>query len=231
MQRHGLDCGAPIFKWGGTATEILRGTQIFQNCFSSEFFYYFGILFFDNAPKTKEIEFLCFILFNIMGKPTGFLEINSSLPSKREIRQRLTDYTEVDGAIDNSLSAKQAARCMDCGVPFCHNGCPLGNIIPEFNDAVYRQNWKLAYNILSPTNNFPEFTGRICPAPCETSCVLGINKPPVAIEYIEKTIIEYAFENGLVPPRTPSKRTGKKEAILASGPSGLGGADHLNQAR
>jgi len=165
-----------------------------------------------------------------MGKPTGFLEINRSLPAKREIRQRLTDYTEVDGAIDNSLSVKQAARCMDCGVPFCHNGCPLGNIIPEFNDAVYQQNWKLAYHILSSTNNFPEFTGRICPAPCETSCVLGINKPPVAIEYIEKTIIEYAFENGLVPTRIPSKRTGKKAAIVGSGPSGLAAADQLNQA-
>ncbi|HCW08630.1 MAG TPA: glutamate synthase, partial [Cytophagales bacterium] len=118
----------------------------------------------------------------------------------------------------------------DCGVPFCHQGCPLGNVIPEFNDAVYQQNWKLAYDILTLTNNFPEFTGRICPAPCEASCVLGINKPAVAIEYIEKSIIERAFEEGYVQPRTPTQRTGKKVAVIGSGPSGLAAAAQLNYA-
>ncbi len=109
-------------------------------------------------------------------------------------------------------SRNQAARCMDCGIPFCHNGCPLGNIIPEFNDAVYDDNWALAYEILASTNNFPEFTGRICPAPCEASCVLGINKPPVAIEFIEKSIAEKAFELGLVKPRIPKKQNRQKSS-------------------
>ena len=119
---------------------------------------------------------------------------------------------------------------MDCGIPFCHNGCPLGNIIPEFNDAVYEGNWEYAYQILSSTNNFPEFTGRICPAPCEASCVLGINKPPVAIEFIEKSIIETAYEKGYVKPRIPSKRTGKKVAVIGSGPAGLAASAQLNYA-
>jgi len=165
-----------------------------------------------------------------MGKPTGFLEENRQLPSKREVRERVKDYFEVEGDVDTSLSVKQASRCMDCGVPFCHHGCPLGNVIPEFNDAVYQQNWKLAYEILSQTNNFPEFTGRICPAPCEASCVLGINKPAVAIEYIEKTIIEHAFDAGCVKPRTPLQRTGRKVAIIGSGPSGLAVSEQLNYA-
>jgi glutamate synthase (NADPH/NADH) small chain len=119
---------------------------------------------------------------------------------------------------------------MDCGIPFCHNGCPLGNIIPEFNDAVYQENWKLAYEILISTNNFPEFTGRICPAPCETSCVLGINKPAVAIEYIEKSIIEKAFQDGYVKPRKPLVHTNKKIAVVGSGPAGLAAAAQLNYA-
>jgi len=119
---------------------------------------------------------------------------------------------------------------MDCGIPFCHNGCPLGNNIPEFNDAVYQGNWKLAYDILISTNNFPEFTGRICPAPCEASCVLGINKPAIAIEYIEKSIIEKAFSEGFVTPRIPQTRTGKKVAVVGSGPSGLAAAAQLNYA-
>ena len=119
---------------------------------------------------------------------------------------------------------------MDCGIPFCHNGCPLGNIIPDFNDAVYDQNWALAYDILASTNNYPEFTGRICPAPCEASCVLGINKPPVAIEFIEKSIAEKAFELGLVKPRLPKKRTGKTVAVVGSGPAGMAAASQLNQA-
>ena len=114
-----------------------------------------------------------------MGKPTGFLELDRSLPGKRDAKERINDYKEIEKAGTAEHTRNQAARCMDCGIPFCHNGCPLGNIIPEFNDAVYHGNWKQAYEILSTTNNFPEFTGRICPAPCEASCVLGINKPPV----------------------------------------------------
>ncbi len=165
-----------------------------------------------------------------MGKPTGFLEQDRELPKKRDPKKRISDYHEVDPVIDESITRKQAARCMDCGIPFCHQGCPLGNIIPEFNDAVYQSNWKLAYEILTSTNNFPEFTGRICPAPCEASCVLGINKPAVAIEYIEKTIIEKAFQEGYAKPRTPTTRTNKKIAIVGSGPAGLAAAAQLNYA-
>lgn len=165
-----------------------------------------------------------------MGKPTGFLEQQRELPHKRDPKKRINDYNEVDPVIDEGITVKQASRCMDCGVPFCHNGCPLGNIIPEFNDAVYQENWKLAYEILISTNNFPEFTGRICPAPCEASCVLGINKPPVAIEYIEKSIIERAFQDGYAKPRIPVTRTNKKIAIVGSGPSGLAAAAQLNYA-
>ena len=165
-----------------------------------------------------------------MGKPTGFLEFERSLPSKQEAKERVKHYNEfIELSTEESINT-QAARCMDCGVPFCHNGCPLGNIIPEFNDAVYEKQWEDAARILLSTNNFPEFTGRICPAPCEASCVLGINKPPVAIEEIEKTIIEVAFQKGLIKPRIPSKRTGKKVAVVGSGPSGLAAAAQLNQA-
>jgi glutamate synthase (NADPH/NADH) small chain len=165
-----------------------------------------------------------------MGKPTGFLEQQRELPAKRDVKKRLHDYFEVEGNVDEKLTTKQASRCMDCGIPFCHHGCPLGNIIPEFNDAVYQGNWKQAYEILSSTNNFPEFTGRICPAPCEASCVLGINKPAVAIEYIEKSIIEKAFAEGYAKPRIPSLRTGKKIAVIGSGPAGLAAAAQLNYA-
>jgi glutamate synthase (NADPH/NADH) small chain len=165
-----------------------------------------------------------------MAKPTGFLEFERELPKKRDPRERIGDYKEVDTALDEKVTRAQATRCMDCGTPFCHHGCPLGNIIPEFNDAVYQQNWKLAYDILISTNNFPEFTGRICPAPCEASCVLGINKPAVTIEYIEKSIIEKAFEEGHVKPRLPTSRTGKKVAIVGSGPAGLAAAAQLNRA-
>ncbi len=165
-----------------------------------------------------------------MSKPTGFLEIPRELPQKRDPKKRINDYHEVEGDVNVDITLKQATRCMDCGVPFCHHGCPLGNIIPDFNDAVYQGNWKLAYEILISTNNFPEFTGRICPAPCEAACVLGINKPPVAIEYIEKTIIEKAFQDGNAKPRVPSTRTGKKVAIIGSGPAGLAAAAQLNYA-
>lgn len=165
-----------------------------------------------------------------MGKPTGFLEFTRSLPSKRKVEERIKDYKEfVDRLPDETLN-QQSARCMNCGVPFCHSGCPLGNIIPEFNDAVYRQNWEEAYELLSATNNFPEFTGRICPAPCESACVLGINQPPVTIEEIEKHIIEIAFDKGFVQPRIPNLRSGKKIAVVGSGPAGLAAAAQLNYA-
>ena len=125
---------------------------------------------------------------------------------------------------------QQAARCMDCGIPFCHSGCPLGNMIPEFNDAVYRKSWEEAYDILASTNNFPEFTGRICPAPCESACVLGINQPAVAIEEIEKHIIEIAFDKGFVNRKSQNIRTGKKVAVIGSGPAGMAAAAQLNYA-
>jgi glutamate synthase (NADPH) small chain len=165
-----------------------------------------------------------------MGKPTGFLEIDRKPSVKREIAERKQDYKEVEQSYNEKQTTEQAARCMDCGVPFCHNGCPLGNIIPEFNDAVYDQNWEYAFELLSSTNNFPEFTGRICPAPCESACVLGINKPAVAIEYIEKSIVEKAYENGWVKPKQPKKRTGKSIAVVGSGPAGLAAAAQLNKA-
>ena len=163
-----------------------------------------------------------------MGKPTGFLEFTRELPAKRPKEERVNDYNEyIERYTDEKLN-QQSARCMDCGIPFCHNGCPLGNVIPEFNDAVYRKSWKEAYDILSSTNNFPEFTGRICPAPCETSCVLGINQPAIAIEEIEKHIIEIAFEKGYVQAKKQISRTGKKVAVIGSGPAGLAAAAQLN---
>jgi glutamate synthase (NADPH/NADH) small chain len=165
-----------------------------------------------------------------MGKPTGFLEIERKLAPKRAVSERVNDYKEIELINTPEETVAQASRCMDCGTPFCHHGCPLGNIIPEFNDAVYEQNWKYAYDILSTTNNFPEFTGRICPAPCESSCVLGINKPAVAIELIEKSIIEKAFSEGWVIPFVPKTRTGYKVGVIGSGPAGLAAAAQLNKA-
>jgi len=165
-----------------------------------------------------------------MGKPTGFLEFTRELPGKKKVEERLKDYNEFIARYDEKQLNHQAARCMNCGVPFCHSGCPLGNVIPEFNDAVYQKDWKEAYEILTSTNNFPEFTGRICPAPCESACVLGINQPPVAIEEIEKHIIETAFDKGLVKARKPNLRTGKKVAVIGSGPAGLAAAAQLNYA-
>ncbi|MFT3679176.1 MAG: glutamate synthase subunit beta [Ferruginibacter sp.] len=165
-----------------------------------------------------------------MGKPTGFLEFTRELPSKRPAAERVSDYKEfVERFTDEKLN-QQSGRCMNCGIPFCHSGCPLGNVIPEFNDAVYRKNWKEAYEILSSTNNFPEFTGRICPAPCETACVLGINQPAITIEEIEKHIIEIAFDKGFVKPNKNISRTGKKVAVVGSGPAGLAAAAQLNMA-
>jgi glutamate synthase (NADPH) small chain len=165
-----------------------------------------------------------------MGKPTGFKEFARELPKKRDPKTRIEDYKELYLEFSEEKVTTQAARCMDCGVPFCHNGCPLGNIIPEFNDAVSQGNWEEAAEILTSTNNFPEFTGRICPAPCEASCVLGINKPPVTIEEIEKSIAEVAFEKGFIKAKIPAMRTGKKIAVVGSGPSGLAAAAQLNSA-
>ncbi|MEZ4825250.1 MAG: glutamate synthase subunit beta [Bacteroidia bacterium] len=165
-----------------------------------------------------------------MGKPTGFLEYNRELPASREVSERIKDFKELYLPFGEEKTQKQAARCMDCGVPFCHQGCPLGNQIPDFNDAVYREDWEAAIEILLSTNPFPEFTGRICPAPCEGSCVLGINHPPVAIEHIEKTIAEKAFELGYIRPQAPEVRTGKTVAVVGSGPAGLAAAVYLNRA-
>lgn len=165
-----------------------------------------------------------------MGKPTGFKEFTRELPTKIAVTERKKNYNEFINLLPEQKLNEQSARCMNCGVPFCHNGCPLGNIIPEFNDAVYRKEWKDAYEILISTNNFPEFTGRICPAPCETACVLGINQPAVTIEEIEKHIIEIAFEKGFVTARKPNIRSGKKVAVIGSGPAGLATAAQLNYA-
>jgi len=165
-----------------------------------------------------------------MGKPSGFLEFTRELPGKKPVSERLNHYNEfIDRYSENKLN-EQASRCMNCGIPFCHSGCPLGNVIPDFNDAIYRKEWKEAYEILVSTNNFPEFTGRICPAPCESACVLGINQPPVAIEEIEKHIIEIAFDKGFVKAKAPNVRTGKKVAVIGSGPAGLAAAAQLNYA-
>ena len=165
-----------------------------------------------------------------MGKPTGFIEFTRELPGKRPVGERINDYKEFIDRLPEEKLNQQSGRCMNCGVPFCHSGCPLGNVIPEFNDAIYNKSWEEAYDILTSTNNFPEFTGRICPAPCESACVLGINQPPVTIEEIEKHIIEIAFDKGFVKPRKPNIRTGKKIAVVGSGPSGLAAAAQLNYA-
>lgn len=165
-----------------------------------------------------------------MGKPTGFLEHARSLPRRRPVAERLMDNREVYEPFSHDDLRIQAARCMDCGVPFCQSGCPLGNIIPDWNDLVYEDRWEDAYRRLSVTNNFPEFTGRICPAPCESACVLGIVDQPVTIEQIERTIAEVAYERGYVQPGPPVVRTGKRVAVVGSGPAGLAAADQLNRA-
>ena len=165
-----------------------------------------------------------------MGKVTGFLEYTRELPQRRPPAERINDFFEVYLAFPEEKIRSQGARCMDCGVPFCHTGCPLTNIIPDWNDLVYRGRWREAVRVLHSTNNFPEFTGRICPAPCEAACVLGINEPPVTIKQIEKTIIDRAFEEGWIRPEPPSKRTGKRVAIVGSGPAGLAAAQQLCRA-
>jgi glutamate synthase (NADPH/NADH) small chain len=165
-----------------------------------------------------------------MGQIDGFMKFDREMPKSRDPKERIKDYKEVYTPLDKEKVKQQASRCMDCGVPFCHNGCPLGNNIPDFNEAVYQGKWEDAIRILSSTNNFPEFTGRICPAPCEASCVLSINNKPVTIEYIEKTIAEQAFEKGYIKANPPKSRTGKRIAIVGSGPAGLAAAAQLNKA-
>ncbi|MGI4022226.1 MAG: glutamate synthase subunit beta [Janthinobacterium lividum] len=165
-----------------------------------------------------------------MGKETGFKDFGRELPPKTLPQERVKNYNEFSGNYTDEKLNQQSSRCMDCGIPFCHSGCPLGNIIPEFNTAVYEKNWAEAYQILSSTNNFPEFTGRICPAPCESACVLGINKPAVVIEEIEKHIIEIAFAKGYVKPTAPLIRTEKTVAVVGSGPAGMAAAAQLNKA-
>ncbi|QRK09388.1 glutamate synthase subunit beta [Archangium violaceum] len=165
-----------------------------------------------------------------MGKTTGFMEWNRVPAPKREKSDRVGDSREFVLPLAAEEAKRQAGRCMDCGVPFCQQGCPLGNPIPDFNDAVYRGKWKEAYVALSGTNNFPEFTGRLCPAPCEAACVLNIDQEPVTIEQMEKEISERAFAGGWVRPRPPASRTGKRVAVVGSGPAGLAAAAQLNQA-
>ncbi len=165
-----------------------------------------------------------------MGKVTGFLEYDRKNEPYKPVEERIQKYEEFTIPLDKPEIKKQGARCMDCGIPFCHSGCPLGNLIPDFNDAVYRERWEEAASILHGTNNFPEFTGRLCPAPCEEACVLGINEDPVTIENIEKNIAEEAFKNGWVKPNAPEKRTGKTVAVIGSGPAGLATAQQLNRA-
>jgi glutamate synthase (NADPH/NADH) small chain len=165
-----------------------------------------------------------------VGKPTGFLEFPRVTPPRRPVPERVHDWQEVYLPFPEEKLRGQAARCMDCGVPFCHQGCPLGNIIPDWNDLVYRNHWREAVDRLHATNNFPEFTGRLCPAPCEGSCVLGINSDPVTIKQIEVTIIERAFEAGWLRAEPPAVRTGKRVAVVGSGPAGLAAAQQLNRA-
>ncbi|MBZ5581527.1 MAG: glutamate synthase subunit beta [Acidobacteriia bacterium] len=165
-----------------------------------------------------------------MGKVTGFMEYPRETAPRRAVTERVNDWFEIYLPMAEEKLGAQAARCMDCGVPFCHNGCPVHNIIPDWNDMVYRGRWREAARQLHATNNFPEFTGRICPAPCEASCVLGINEPPVTIRQIEKTIIERAFEEGYIRPEPPVFRTGKRVAVVGSGPAGLAAAQQLARA-
>jgi len=165
-----------------------------------------------------------------VGKVTGFLEYTREVPERRPIAERVNDYFEVYQDFPVEKVRTQGARCMDCGVPFCHTGCPLNNLIPDWNDLVYRDRWRDAVRVLHATNNFPEFTGRICPAPCEAACVLGINEPPVSIKVIERTIIDQAFDQGWIRPEPPAKRTGKRVAIVGSGPAGMAAAQQLARA-
>ena len=165
-----------------------------------------------------------------MGDPSGFLQTPRVPPQRRTVDERMGDYRELYQDWPETEAKDQGSRCMDCSVPFCHMGCPLGNVIPDFNHQVYLGNWEAALRVLHSTNNFPEFTGRICPAPCEAACVLNINDDPVTIEYIEKEIADRGFAEGWIKPEPPQNRTGKKVAVVGSGPAGLAAAQQLNRA-
>src|ERR1700731_4338047 len=168
-----------------------------------------------------------------MGDPKGFLNTARETPRRRPVDVRLMDWREVYEQFANDRTERQAARCMDCGIPFCHNGCPLGNLIPEWNDLVYRSDWAAAADRLHATNNFPEFTGRLCPAPCETACVLGINADPVAIKQVEVEIVDRAWEEGWVEAMVPppaATAAGQRVAVIGSGPAGLAAAQQLTRA-
>ncbi len=165
-----------------------------------------------------------------MGKPTGFMEAGRELPPRRSVPVRLRDWKEVYEPFPADRLQTQASRCMDCGIPFCNDGCPLGNLIPDWNDLVYRDQWRAAIERLHATNNFPEFTGRLCPAPCESACVLGINSDPVTIKQIEVSIIDRAWDEGWVMPVRPSARSGRRVAVIGSGPAGLAAAQQLTRA-
>jgi glutamate synthase (NADPH/NADH) small chain len=158
------------------------------------------------------------------------MEYGREVASRRPVEERVNDWFEIYQPFSYEKVRTQGARCMDCGVPFCHTGCPLNNIIPDWNDLAYKDRWRDAIRVLHSTNNFPEFTGRVCPAPCESACVLGINEPPVSIKLIERSIIDYAFEQGWIKPEPPEVRTGKRVAVVGSGPAGLAAAQQLNRA-
>jgi glutamate synthase (NADPH/NADH) small chain len=165
-----------------------------------------------------------------VGEATGFLKWGRSGPQRRPVPVRLRDWKEVYEPFDKNELKHQAGRCMDCGIPFCNNGCPLGNLIPDWNDLVYREHWRDAIDRLHATNNFPEFTGRLCPAPCESACVLGINQDPVSIKQVEVEIIDHAWDQGWVTPEKPTVKTGKRVAVIGSGPAGLAVAQQLTRA-
>ena len=165
-----------------------------------------------------------------MGKVTGFLEIQREQPARRKVEDRLEDWFEIYEPFPEENQRRQGARCMDCGVPFCHTGCPVNNLIPDWNDLAYNGRWEAAIRRLHATNNFPEFTGRICPAPCEAACVLAINQPAVSIKLIERSIVERAWEEGWIHPEPPEQATGKRVAIVGSGPAGLAAAQQLRRA-
>ncbi len=165
-----------------------------------------------------------------MGKVTGFLEIQREQPTRRKAGERIKDWFEIYEPFPEEKQREQGARCMDCGVPFCHTGCPVNNLIPDWNDLVYNNRWQAAIRRLHSTNNFPEFTGRICPAPCEAACVLGINQPPVSIKLIERSIVERAWDEGWIHPEPPEQATGKRVAVVGSGPAGLAAAQQLRRA-
>lgn len=165
-----------------------------------------------------------------MGKVTGFLEIQREQPTRRKPEERIKDWLEIYETFPEEKQKQQGARCMDCGVPFCHTGCPVNNLIPDWNDLAYNGRWEAAIRRLHATNNFPEFTGRICPAPCEAACVLGIDQPPVSIKLLERSIVERAWDEGWIRPEPPEHNTGKRVAVVGSGPAGLAAAQQLRRA-